>query len=64
MDGKWYGHFLEIQTENWGVRFEEVRSFQLQNQTECYLPFTNFSVPDSFAPFFDSNRNWDVAILR
>ena len=38
----------EIPTENEGVR----------------LPITNFSVPDSLAPFFDSNRNRDVAILR
>ena len=29
MEGKWLGHFSEIPTENWGVRFEVVLSFQL-----------------------------------
>ena len=56
----------KVPTENWGVRFEVVRSFRfvLVNQTECCLPLTNFSVPSRFQtratqirPFLDSNRN-------
>ena len=58
MEGKRLkGHFSEIPTENWGVRFEVVRSFRLvrtKRNFAYHLPIYNFKRPgkSSFAFVF------------
>ena len=72
MEGKWYGHFSEIPTENWGVRFEIVSVhsgwYELNGMLLTIYHFLgSFSVPDSFytnSPLFWIQTVTDVAILR
>ena len=60
-EGKWLGHFSEIPTENWGVRFEVVRSFLLvrtKRNVAYHLPISRLLVGSRLTPLFlDSNRN-------
>ena len=65
MEGKWSGNFSEIPTENWGVRFEVVRSFrfvQTKRNVVYHQPISRFLLGSrltlhKFALFLDSNRN-------
>ena len=71
MEGKWLGHFSEIPTENWRVRFEVVRSFRLVRtkwNVAYHLQISWFVLGSrltlhEFAPFWIQTVT-DVAILR
>ena len=45
----WWGHFSEIPTENWGVRFQVVSSFRFERNMllTIYQFLGSFTVPDS-----------------
>ena len=73
MEGKRLkGHFSEIPTENWGVRFEVVRSFRLvrtKRNFAYHLPIFNFKRPgkSSFAfvfIYFWESKHFHLSVLE